>query len=129
MDGCFNYSEETRMEVARLFALGLGAKIVATHLDPPHGTGHRGQDSYPQGHVSHSDFVRNQDLPQQHTRVAVEKFLVGIFRRDMVLEFGISLLHFWTYELPSAAKTDQPILLPSKMVSNSPKLAKSEVLA
>lgn len=91
MDGRFNYSEETRRQVAGLFALGHGARAVATYLGFPHGTMRQWQDAYRQGHLLHSGSVKEIKIyPQQLKVAAVEKFLSGTSKTDIVLEFGIS---------------------------------------
>ena len=79
------------MEVARLFALGHGARTVATYLGLPHGTMRQWQDSYRQGHLLHSASVREIKIyPHQLKQAAVEKFLAGTSKTDIVFEFGIS---------------------------------------
>jgi transposase len=91
MDGRFRYSEETRIEVARLFALGHGARAVATHLGLPHSTMRRWQDSYLQGLLLNSGFVReNKTYAYQLKLAAVEKFLAGTSKSQILLEFDIS---------------------------------------
>jgi transposase len=91
MDGRFSYSEETRRQVARLFALGHGARAVATYLGLPHTTMRQWQDAYRQGHLLHSGSVREIKIyPEQLKLAAVEKFLAGTPKTDIVLEFGIS---------------------------------------
>lgn len=91
MDGRINYSEETRIEAARQFALGHGARAVATYLGLSHSTMRRWQDAYRQGRLLHSGFVReNKFYPEQLKQAAVEKFLAGTPKADVILEFGIS---------------------------------------
>ena len=91
MDGRFSYSEETRIEVARLFALGHGARAVATYLGLSHSTMRRWQDAYRQGNLLNSGFVReNKIYPQALKLAAVEKFLAGTPKAEIMLEFEIS---------------------------------------
>ena len=91
MDGRFSYSEETRIEVARLFALGHGARAVATYLGLSRSTMRRWQDAYRQGNLLNSGFVReNKIYPQVLKLAAVEKFLAGTPKAQIILEFEIS---------------------------------------
>jgi transposase len=91
MDARFNYSEETRIEVARLFALGHGAKAVATYLGLSPTTMRNWEDAYRQGDLLNSGFVReNKFYPEQLKVAAVEKFLAGTPKSQIILEFEIS---------------------------------------
>ena len=91
MDGRFSHSEETRIEVARLFALGHGARAVATYLGLSHSTTRRWEDAHRQGHLLNSGFVReNKFYPEQLKLAAVEKFLAGTPKAQIILEFEIS---------------------------------------
>ena len=113
MDGRFNYSEETRIEVARQFALGHGARAVATYLGLPHGTMHQWQDAYRQGRLLHSGAVReNKIYPQQLKLAAVEKFLAGTSKTDIVLEFGISARSLFDKWVAAYRKDGPPGLAP-----------------
>ena len=79
------------MEVVRLFALGHGARNVATYLGLPYSTMRQWQDAHRQGHLLHSGSVReNKIYPHQLKQAAVEKFLAGTSKTDIVFEFGIS---------------------------------------
>ena len=91
MDGRFSYSEETRIEVARLFTLGHGARAVATYLGLSHSTMRRWQDSYRQDNLLNSGFVRANKVYSGQLKVAaVKKFLAGTSKTEIILEFGIS---------------------------------------
>lgn len=91
MDGRFNYSEETRRQVARLFTLGHGARAVATYLGLSRSSMRRWQDSYRQGNLLHSGSVRANKVYSEQLKVAaVEKFLAGTSKTEIILEFGIS---------------------------------------
>jgi len=98
------------MEVARLFALGHGARAVATYLGLSHTTMRQWQDAYRQGRLLHSGDVREIKIyPQQLKVAAVEKFLAGT---SPSLESAP--VHFLTSGWPPIAKTDQPALLPGQ---------------
>ncbi len=91
MDRRFGYSEEVRIEVAKLFTLGHGARAVATYLGLSHSTMRRWQDSYRQGNLLNCGFVRaNKVYPSQLKVAAVEKFLAGTPKAQIILEFEIS---------------------------------------
>jgi len=91
MDGRINYFEETRIEAARLFSQGLGYRLVAKQLGLPLGTARIWHDTFLQGRLLHSDAVRvNKIYPQQLKLDAVEKFLAGTPKSQILLEFGIS---------------------------------------
>lgn len=91
MDGRIRYSEETRIEVARLFTLGHGAKAVATYLDLPYDTMRVWEDSFRQGCLLDSGGVReNKSYSEQLKVAAVEKFLAGTPKTEIILEFEIS---------------------------------------
>ena len=91
MDGRIIYSEETRIEAARQFALGHGSAAVATYLGLPRATMRTWQDAHRRGHLLNSGVVReNKNYPQQLKQAAVEKFLAGTPKAEIILEFGIS---------------------------------------
>ena len=91
MDGRINYFEETRIEAARQFARGFGYHVVAKHLGLPVGTARIWHDSYLQGRLLHSEAVRENIIyPQDLKLAAVEKFLAGTPKAEIILEFGIS---------------------------------------
>ena len=91
MDGRIIYSEEIRIEAARQFALGNGSQAVATYLGLPRATMRTWQDAHRRGHLLNSGSVReNKSYPQQLKQAAVEKFLAGTPKAEIILEFGIS---------------------------------------
>ena len=91
MDGRIRYSGEVRIEVARLFTLGHGAKAVATYLGLPYDTMRVWEDSYHQGCLLNSGGVReNKSYPYELKLAAVEKFLAGTPKTEIILEFEIS---------------------------------------
>ena len=91
MDGRIGYSEEVRIQAARQFALGYGARAVARYLGLPFGTMRTWQDAYRQGHLLNSGAVReNKIYPYELKLEAVEKFLAGTPKSKIILEFGIS---------------------------------------
>ena len=128
MEGRFNHSEETRLEVARLFALGHGARAVATYLGMSHTTMRQWQDAYRQGNLLNSGFVReNKSYSQQLKVAAVEKFLAGTPKTEIILEFGISarsLFDKWV----AAYRTDGPAGLAPRPKGRKPLIVGQESL-
>ena len=91
MDGRVGYSEEIRIQAAEQFALGYGARTVARYLGLPFDTMRIWQDSYRQGCLLNSGAVReNRSYPYSLKVAAVEKFLAGTPKSEIILEFGIS---------------------------------------
>ena len=91
MDGRIRYSEEARIEVARLFTLGYGAKAVSTYLALPYDTMRVWEDSFRQGWLLNSGGVREiKSYPYELKLAAVEKFLAGTPKSEIILEFEIS---------------------------------------
>ncbi|MDP1711552.1 MAG: helix-turn-helix domain-containing protein [Candidatus Nanopelagicaceae bacterium] len=91
MDGRIIYSEETRIEAARQFALGNGSQAVATFLGLPRATVRTWQDAHRRGHLLNSGAVReNKSYSQQLKQAAVEKFLAGTPKAEIIDEFEIS---------------------------------------
>lgn len=128
MDGRFNFSEETRMEVARLFALGHGARAVATYLGLSHSTMRRWQDDYRQGHLLNSGVVREiRKYPQQLKQAAVEKFLAGTPKAQIILEFGISTRAVFDKWVAAYRKDGPPGLAP-RPKGRKPSVAGTETL-
>ena len=128
MDGRIAHSEETRMEVAKLFENGHSYQAVATYLGLPLGTVRGWQDSHRQGHLLNFDLVReNKRYSQQLKVAAVEKFLAGTPKPDILLEFGIStraLFNSWVL----AYRKDGPAGLVPKPRGRKPSLVGSETL-
>jgi len=91
MDGRIGYSEETRIQAAEQFASGYGARAVARYLGLPLGTIRTWEDSYRQGCLLNSNAVReNKIYPYELKVAAVEKFLSGTSKSEVILEFEIS---------------------------------------
>lgn len=128
MDGRIAHSEETRIEAGKFFALGHSYRAVATYLGIPYGTVRIWQDSYRQGHLLNSGLVReNRRYSQQLKVAAVEKFLAGTPKSDIVLEFGIStraLFNSWVL----AYRKDGPAGLVPKPRGRKPSVVGSETL-
>lgn len=128
MDGRINYSEETRVEATRQFELGNGYHVVAKYLGLPLSTARTWHDAHRQGHLLHSGFVReNRIYPQQLKLEAVEKFLAGTPKTDIVAEFGISarsLFERWV----AAYRKDGPAGLAPKPRGRKPSAVGQESL-
>jgi len=128
MDGRINYSEETRIEAARQFGLGNGYNVVAKYLSLPLSTARTWHDAHRQGHLLQSGFVReNKIYPQQLKLEAVEKFLAGTSKTDIVAEFGISarsLFERWVV----AYRKDGPAGLAPKPRGRKPSVVGQESL-
>lgn len=91
MDGRISHSEDKRIEAAKQFALGYGYYMVATYLGLSPGTARKWQDAFRQDRLLHSGGVReNRIYPEQLKLAAVEKFLAGTPKTEIILEFGIS---------------------------------------
>ena len=128
MDGRIRYSEEVRIEVARLFTLGHGAKAVATYLGLPFGTMRTWQDAYRQGWLLNSGAVReNKSYPYELKLAAVEKFLAGTPKSEIVLEFGVSTRALFDKWVATYRKDGAPGLV-AKAKGRKPLVAGSESL-
>lgn len=91
MDGRIRHSEEIRIEASRLFALGHGSFTVAKFLDLPLSTARTWQDAFRQGHLLHFETVKEKKFYSEELKVAaVEKFLAGTPKTQIILEFGIT---------------------------------------
>ena len=91
MDGRVGYSEEIRIQAAELFASGYGARTAARHLGLPLGTVRTWEDSYRLGHLLDFNAVReNRSYPYELKVAAVEKFLNGTPKSQILIEFEIS---------------------------------------
>lgn len=128
MDGRITHSEETRIEAAKQFALGYGYHVVAKYLGLPAGTMRIWHDSYLQGRLLNSYLMReNRSYPQQLKVAAVEKFLAGTPKPEILLEFGIStraLFNKWVLTY----RTDGPEGLSPKLRGRRPTGIGSESL-
>ena len=90
MDGRIRYSEEIRIEIARQFALGYGARAVATKLVLPHETMRVWEDSYRQSCLLNSSNVRENRTYPEHPKVAaVENFLSEHLRVKLFLSLKL----------------------------------------
>ena len=91
MDGRIKHRIETRIEAARLFDAGFGYSVIATHLRLPVSTSRNWQDIHRQGRLL--DFVvmgENKDYSPEMKLAAIEKFLAGTTKAEVIDEFGIS---------------------------------------
>jgi transposase-like protein len=114
MDGRVRHSEEIRLEASRQFALGHGCFTVAKFLDLPLSTARTWQDSFRQGHLLHFETVKEKKFyPEELKVAAVEKFLAGTSKTEIILEFGIttrSLFDKWV----AIYRKDGPLALAAK---------------
>ncbi len=128
MAGRVGYSEEVRIAAAGQFVLGHGAGAVATYLGLSHGTMRRWQDAYRQGRLLNSGVVReNRSYPQQLKQAAVEKFLAGTPKSEIIFEFGIStrtVFDRWV----AAYRKDGPSGLVAKPKGRKPSVVGKESL-
>lgn len=91
MDRRIGYLYEVRIQAAEQFALGYGARAVATYLNLPYNTVRIWEDSHRLGQLLNSGAVRENKAYPQHLKVAaVEKFLAGTPKSQILLEFEIS---------------------------------------
>ena len=123
MDRRIGYLYEVRIQAAEQFALGYGARAVATYLDVPYNTVHTWENSHRLGQLLHSSAVKENKTYPQHLKVAaVEKFLAGTPKSQILLEFEIStraLFNKWvtTYRkdgpesLVAKAKGPKPLVV------------------
>ena len=128
MDGRIIYSEEIRIEAARQFALGYGYHVMARSLGLPLATARTWQDAYRQGHLLHSGDVReNKFYPHELKLAAVEKFLAGTPKADIIFEFGITtraIFDRWV----AAYRKDGPSGLVAKPKGRKPSVVGEETL-
>jgi len=91
MDRRIGHSEETRIQAARYFDKGFGYQAVASYLGLPAGTVRTWRDSHRQGRLLNSHLVgENRRYSQEMKVAAVEKFLAGTPKAEIILEFHIS---------------------------------------
>lgn len=99
MVGNTRHKTETRIEAARLFDAGFGYKWVSKQMRLPEGTMRIWQDSHKQGRLLGLDSVTTYKKYSAKVKVAaVEKFLAGAVKPDVMLEFNIStraMLNKW----------------------------------
>lgn len=96
MDNREKYSSETRIEAARLFDAGLGLKSVATHLGVSRDTARDWADYHRQGRLLGLAVMGNRRYSQQQKIAAVEMFLSGVSKADVVAKFEISSRSLFT---------------------------------
>jgi hypothetical protein len=91
MVGNIRHKTETRIEAARLFDAGFGYKWVAKNLRLSEGTMRIWQDSHRQGRLLGLGSVTSYKKYSAELKLAaVEKFLSGTVKSDVMLEFSIS---------------------------------------
>ncbi|MEG0363522.1 MAG: helix-turn-helix domain-containing protein, partial [Aurantimicrobium sp.] len=90
MDLRVKHSFETRIEVARLFDAGFGFHAVATQLGLKRESVRNWHDQYMQGRLLDSAVMGNKKYSPQLKIAAVEKFLAGTPKQDVLVEFEIS---------------------------------------
>jgi transposase len=99
MVGKIRHKTETRIEAARLFDAGFGYKWVAKQLRLSESTMRIWQDSHKQGRLLGLDSVTSYKKYSAELKLAaVEKFLSGTVKPDVMLEFSIStraMLNKW----------------------------------
>jgi transposase len=99
MIGNTKHKTETRIEAARLFDAGFGYKWVAKQLRQSPSTMRIWQDSHKQGRLLGLDSVTTYKKYSAELKLAaVEKFLSGTVKSEVMAEFNIStraLLNKW----------------------------------
>ena len=91
MGGRIGYCEEIRIQAAGQFALGCSARAVARYLGLPYETMRAWQDAYRQGSLLNSSAVReNKSYSYELKVAAVEKYLAGTPKSEIIAEFAIS---------------------------------------
>jgi transposase len=99
MVGNIRHKTETRIEAARLFDAGFGYKWVAKNLMLSESTMRIWQDSHKQGRLLGLGSVTSYKKYSAELKLAaVEKFLSGTVKPDVMLEFSIStraMLNKW----------------------------------
>ena len=90
MNGKVIHSIETRIEAAKLFDAGFGYKAVAAHLGLNLDSVRHWQDRYLQGRLLDSTVMGKKFYPPELKVAAVEKFLAGASKTDVLAEFEIS---------------------------------------
>ena len=128
MDGRVGYSEEIRTHATGMFASGYGARAVATYLAVPYNTVRTWEDSFRLGHLLDFSAVReNRSYPQHLKVAAVEKFLSGTPKSQILLEFEIStraLFNKWV----AIYRKDGPEGLAAKAKGPKPSVVGTESL-
>lgn len=120
MDKRVRYTTETRIEAVRLFDAGFGVSAVATQLNMPVDTLRDWLDAHRQGRLLGLKTMEGSKSYSTELKVAaVEKFLAGTSKSDVLLEFGISqrsVFNKWV----AAYRKDGPMGLASKAKGRKP---------
>lgn len=128
MDGRVGYSEEIRIQATGLFASGYGARAVATFLTVPYNTVRTWEDSHRLGQLLDFSAVReNKSYPYELKVAAVEKFLNGTPKSQILFEFEIStraLFNKWV----AIYRKDGALGLAAKTRGRKPSVAGQETL-
>jgi transposase len=91
MDGRRKHKTETRIEAARLFDAGFGHSAVASLLKIPKGTSRQWFDSHRNARLLGLGFVSgNKHYSFELKLAAVEKFIAGSTKAEVLFEFDIS---------------------------------------
>lgn len=93
MDGRVKHSLETRIEAARLFDAGFGYSAVSSHLGLSKGTTRDWLDSHRSGRLIGLGSVSgNKHYGFDLKVAAVEKFLAGTTKPEILVEFDITAM-------------------------------------
>jgi len=91
MDGRRKHKTETRIEAARLFDAGFGHSAVASRLRIPEGTSRQWFDSHRNARLLGLGSVSgNKHYSFELKLAAVEKFIAGSTKAEVLFEFDIS---------------------------------------
>jgi transposase len=120
LDKRVRYTTGTRIEAVRLFDAGFGVSAVATHLSIPIDTLRDWLDSHRQGRLLGLEAMEGNRSYSTELKIrAVEKFLAGASKSDVLLEFGVShrsIFNKWV----AAYRKDGPMGLASKPKGRKP---------
>lgn len=126
MDKREKYSSETRIEAARLFDAGFGLKSVTTHLGLAQGTARDWVDAHRQGRLFGLAVMGNRKYSVQEKVAAVEMFLSGFSKAQVLEKFQISQRSLFTKwvavyrEFGPAGLADKPRGRPRKISGHTP---------
>lgn len=91
MDGRIRHQVETRIEAARLLDAGFGYSAIATQLRLPAGTLRDWQDAHRQGRLlGCAAMAESKQYSPEAKLAAIERFLAGTTKAEVIDEFGIS---------------------------------------
>lgn len=90
MDRRFGFSLETRIEAARLFDAGFSYTYASAELSMSKYTLRHWHDQYLQGRLLDCDTMVTKKYSSDMKIAAVEKFLAGSSKTEVVVEFQIS---------------------------------------